>query len=336
MRRPHCAERGGGKGPSSCVVESPYRRERILTPVGAGSTEGLAGSAYAGEMQSPDESKRRPLSSLRHRIARAAGRAAQSMDLDADSALQSARTTLEWSIRHRGPDSSMAIKAKSEVAHQLERFGRYNEAVELRAEVVAQLQLLLGPEHLSTLAAEAFHAIDLDRLDRHTEARRRFEHVLAGRTDQLGADDPLTLLAMEWLGCNLRRLGDLDESRRLLENAADNYERLGAGQTEECMKTRSHLATTQFEMGHLMEACAQRRRIVGVRTLTLGPDDPSTLNSLEHLASTLQWLDEFDEATLIYQSLLATRIHLLGTDHPETERTRELLSATEKGGKSGL
>lgn len=297
--------------------------------------EGQRDSAYAAEVQSPDESKRKPLSSLRNRMARAVGRAAESMELDPDSALQAAQATLEWSIRHRGPDSSMAIKAKSEVAHRLERLGRYNEAVELRADVVAQLQLQMGTEHLSTLAAEGFHAFDLDRLGRHLEARRVFEHVLAGRTDALGADDPLTLLAMEWLGCNLRRLGDLDESRRLLVNAVDRYERLGAGQTEECVKTRSHLATTQFEMGEFREACEQRRRIVSVRTGTLGPDDPSTLSSLENLASTLQWLDEFDEAKVIYQSLLAKRIRMLGTDHPETERTRGILSALEKGDEPG-
>jgi tetratricopeptide (TPR) repeat protein len=296
--------------------------------------EGPAGSAYAGKVQSPDQSKRKPPSSFRNRIARAAGRAAESMDLDPESALEAARATLEWSIRHRGPDSSMAIKAKSEVAHQLERSGRYDEAVELRADVVAQLQRLLGMEHPSTLAAEGFHALDLDRLGRHIEARPIFEHVLAGRTDGLGADDPLTLLAMEWLGCNLRRLGDLDESRRLLESAVDSYERLGAGQTEECTKTRSHLATTAFEMGQFSEACVQRRRIVSVRTETSGPDDPSTLRSLENLAGTLRWLDEIDEAKLIYESLLEKRIRLLGPAHPETERTREMLSALENGAQS--
>jgi tetratricopeptide (TPR) repeat protein len=280
-------------------------------------------------VQSPDESKRKSLSSLRNRIARAAGRAAESMDLDPESALQASRATLEWSIRHRGADSSMAIKAKSEVAHQLERSGRYEEAVELRADVAAQLRRLLGMEDPSTLAAEGLHAIDLDRLGRPTEARPIFEHVLAGRTDALGADDPLTLLALEWLGCNLRRLGDLDESLRLLESAVDSYERLGAEQIEECTKTRSHLATTAFEMGRFAEACEQRRQIVRVRTETLGPDDPSTLLSLENLAGTLRWLDEFDEAKLIYQSLLEKRIRLLGPAHPETERTREMLITLE-------
>ena len=101
------------------------------------------------------------------------------------------------------------------------------------------------------------------------------------------------------------------------------------------MKTRSHLAMTQFAMGQFTEACEQRRQIVSVRTATLGPDDPSTLNALENLASSLQWLDEFDEAKLIYQSLLAKRIRLLGNGHPDTERTREILSALGDDAGSG-
>jgi hypothetical protein len=285
---------------------------------------------------SSDESKRKSLSSLRNRIARAAGRAAADLDLSGDAALETAQTTLDWAIRHRGPDSSMAIKGKSELAHQLERSGRYDEAVVLRADVVAQLRRLLGGQDPSTLAAEGLHAIDLDRLGHHVEARAMFEHVLAGRTEALGTDDPLTLSAMVWLGCNLRRLGDLDESRQLLASAVDSYERLGAGMTEECTKTRSHLATTEFEMGHFTEACEQRRRIVGVRTETLGPDDAATLSALENLATTLQWLDEIDEARLICQSLLEKRIRVVGVDHVDTERTRVMLGALEHGpGRDG-
>jgi eukaryotic-like serine/threonine-protein kinase len=287
-------------------------------------------------VESPDEPRRKGLSSLRGRIARAAGRAAESADLSPEAALQAARATLDWSIRHRGPDSSMTIKAKSEVAHQLERAGQYDEALALRADVVTQLQGQIGAEHPNTLAAEGLQAFDLDRLGHHTEAQHLFEHVLAGRTTDLGLDDPLTLLAMEWLGCTLRRGGDLSESQRVLQEAVDRYDGLGFGETEECMKTRSHLATTQSEMGQFTEACEQRRLIVAVRTRTLGPDDLSTLSSLENLAGALQWVDEFDEAKLIYQSLLEKRSHLLGVDHPDTVRTSDLLNALEKGSEREL
>ena len=82
---------------------------------------------------------------------------------------------------------------------------------------------------------------------------------------------------MEWLGCTLRYLGDLPESRRLLEEAVVSYTRQGAGETEDCMKAMSHLATTLSQLELVPEACALRRRILEVRNLTLGADDPRTL-----------------------------------------------------------
>ncbi len=162
-----------------------------------------SGAKYAGEVPSTEGSKRGPVPWLRNRISQAAGRAAERMELDPESALQSARATLDWSIRHRGPESAMTVNAKGEVAERLEHLGRYEEALQLRADIVAHLRLHLGTDDPSTLTAEGFEAFDLDRMGRHAEALPLFSHVLTGRKDALGPDDALTLLAMEWLGCSL-------------------------------------------------------------------------------------------------------------------------------------
>jgi hypothetical protein len=279
---------------------------------------------------STEGAKRGPVPWLRNRIAQAAGRAAEKMDLDPESALQSAREVLDWSIRHRGPESTMTVNAKGEVAKRLEQLGRYEEAVHLRTDVATHLRLHLGADDPSTLTAEGFQAFDLERLGRNAEALPLFEHVLMGRIDALGPDHELTLLARGWLGCSLRSVGDLPGSRRQLEDAVARYERQGAGDTEACMKTTSHLATTEFQLGQMMETCELRRHILGVRIRTLGPDDLTTLSSLENLANTLEWIDEIDEAEVIYESLLEKRIRLLGADHPETLRTREMLMAIDR------
>ena len=134
---------------------------------------------------------------------------------------------------------------------------------------------------------------------------------------------------MEWLGCTLRNLGDLPESRRLLEEAVVGYTRQGAGETEDCMKAMSHLATTLSQLELVPEACVLRRRILEVRNLTLGADDPRTLGSLENLATTLLWLDELDEAKVIGQNLVEKRTRLLGADDADTQRARELLAAID-------
>ena len=67
------------------------------------------------------------------------------MDAQPEAALQSARDTLEWSLRHRGPDSPMTLDAKSEVAQKLERLGRFDDALTLRAEVATQWRMRRAP-----------------------------------------------------------------------------------------------------------------------------------------------------------------------------------------------
>jgi tetratricopeptide (TPR) repeat protein len=254
-------------------------------------------SIYAERVARPEESKRGPIPWLRNRVSEAAHRAIDKADAEPELALQSAQTTLSWSLRHRGPNSAMTVNAKGEVAELLERLGRFDEALQLRSDIATHHRLQLGAEAPSTLTAEGFQAFDLERLGRHAEALPHFEHVLEGRTNALGPDDTSTLLAMEWLGCTHRSLGNLEESRRLLQEAVGRYERQGSGETEDCMMTMSHLATTLFQLEQYHEAGARRRHIFEVRSRTLGPNDPTTQRSLQSLDATLRRIEEFDGST---------------------------------------
>ncbi len=82
----------------------------------------------------------------------------------------------------------MTLDAKGEVAQKLERLGRFDDALTLRAEVVTQWRNAVGADDPHTLAAEALQGFDLDRLGRHAEARPLFEHVVAARTSALGRE----------------------------------------------------------------------------------------------------------------------------------------------------
>ena len=95
------------------------------------------------------------------------------------AALRSAWDTLEWSLRHRGPDSPMTLDARAEVAQKLERLGRFDDALTLREDVVTQWRSAVGADDPHTLAAEALQAFDLDRLGRPAGPRPLFERVVA-------------------------------------------------------------------------------------------------------------------------------------------------------------
>jgi tetratricopeptide (TPR) repeat protein len=226
------------------------------------------------------------------------------MEAEPEVALESAQTTLSWSLRHHGPDAPLTVNAKREVAELLERGDRFDEALQLRDEVATSLRLQLGVDDPRTLEAEEFQGLILERLGRHAEALPHFEHVLSVRRDALGSDDLSTLLTMDRLGCVQRSLGSLEESRRLLQEAVDRYQRLEAGETEESMRTVSHLATTLFQLERVSEARDLRKHLYEVRNRILGPDDPATLSSLESFVAMLRWIGEPEESIAIYQNLL--------------------------------
>ena len=264
-----------------------------------------------------------------------AGRSPRVWKLDPDSALLADQNTLEWSIRHRGPGSATTLNAKGQVAVRLEQLGRYDEALQLRAEVTGYLRSHLGTEHVSTLTAGRTAGFrpgptwSAWRSSASVRTRCRWSDR------RVGSESPATLLAMDWLGCTLRSIGNLPESRRLFEDAVDRYEKSGGGETEECLTTTAHLASTLFQLDRLSEACELRRHILDVRNRTLGPDDPVTLNSFERLANALQWIHELDEARVIYENLLARRVRLLGADHPDALRTKELLVSMDRDLETG-
>src|ERR1700722_14804006 len=126
-------------------------------------------------MPTPPSAKRGAVPWLRNRIAEATERAAEKMDSDPESALRSAQSTLDWSIRHRGAESTMTLKARIEVAERLERLGRYEGGAQIGAERATQIRLGLGPGGPSTLAAEGFQALDLVRLGRYDQALPLYE-----------------------------------------------------------------------------------------------------------------------------------------------------------------
>lgn len=131
---------------------------------------------------------------------------------------------------------------------------------------------------------------------------------------------------MEWIGCTQRNLGNLEESERLLVDAVRRYTLIGAGDSDACMKTTAHLATTLFELQRLREASHLQRHIVEVRSRMLGRDDPATLGSLRNLAVTLWSLGDTDEAREVAASVLDRSQRLYDQDDPRIQQAKELMN----------
>jgi Tetratricopeptide repeat len=222
---------------------------------------------------------------LERRFETWARRAAQSQEQSPEESLAQAQDVLEWSIRKKGPDSTFSIKAMNEVANQLSQLERVAEEVSLRQTIVESLRVNVGPEHLSTLSAEWKLATCLMTLDRPEEAAPLLAHVVDGRTSALGPDDTQTLTAMAWNASATKRLGRLAEGRLLQEQVVAGYERRGEGESDQAQLAALNLASTLNELREPEEAARLARSVVDVRSRTLGPDDPKTVDATAFLAS---------------------------------------------------
>ena len=214
-----------------------------------------------------------------------AHRQTKHLEQDPEELLQQAQDVLRWSIRKNGPDSTFTIRAMNEVANQLSQLERVAEEISLREKIAEGLRSTVGPEHASTLNAEWKLATCLMMLDRPEDAEPLLSHVVAGRAIALGEDDVQTLAAVAWSANAAKKLGKLDEARLMQELVVKAYELREDSEGTQAQLAALNLASTLGELQQFDEAVRLVRDVVDVRTRTLGPEDPRTLDVCQALAS---------------------------------------------------
>jgi eukaryotic-like serine/threonine-protein kinase len=214
-----------------------------------------------------------------------ANRAARSVDDDPDEALKQSQDVLEWARRKKGPDSSFTIRAMNEVANQLSRQGRVDEEVDIRVQLVAALRNNLGVDDDATVNAELKLATCLITLERPADAETLLDHVVTGRSRAHGEDDPQTLAAVAWQASVAKRLGRLEEARTLQQRVVDGYQSRQEFESDQALLADLNLASTLTDLRQFAAACDLLRAVAAVRSRTLGPEDPKTLEVLDVLTS---------------------------------------------------
>ena len=148
--------------------------------------------------------------------------------------------------------------------------------------------------------------------------------------DGLGPDDANTLTAIGWLGHAEKSLGRLEEARSMQEKVVARYEVRGDGQSSKALTAFGNLADTLEKLDEVDEALRIYRHLLDVRSRTLGPDDPKTLDSLQNLAMVLYTnRRDLPEAKVMARSLIEKRTRSLGMDDKKTLRAHDLLDAIE-------
>jgi hypothetical protein len=114
------------------------------------------------------------------------------VDKDPDQLLEMKRGILDRQIRVHGVDGGPTANSRADVAKQLDRMDRHDEARLLWEQIVAAYHRNQGSDDLSTVHYEEWLAVNLIESGRVDEGRVLLEHVYNVRLAALGSEDEAT------------------------------------------------------------------------------------------------------------------------------------------------
>ena len=213
-----------------------------------------------------------------------------------------------------------------EAAGAYKSVGRFDDAVELYEQVLADRMRVLGPDHPNTLEARNNLAGAYDDIGRFSEAIELYERVLADQERVLGPDHPDTLTTRNNLAVAYHSAGRFGEAIELCERVLFERERVLGSDHPDTLITRNNLAGAYKDVGRFGEAIELYKRVLADQERILAPDHPDTLTARNNLAVAYRYVGRFGEAIELFERVLADRVRVLGPDHPDTLTTRNNLA----------
>ncbi|MFG2290956.1 tetratricopeptide repeat protein [Streptomyces sp. NPDC048595] len=215
-------------------------------------------------------------------------------------------------------DHRAALTGRLEAAHALGRQGRYFDAHQRYAEVLADQQRALGPDHPDTLGCRHHLARNLGRLGRLEDCLAMTREVAEARARVLGARHPDTLTTRCELARVLGKLGNWAAALQIHQQvAAARAAALGPDHPD-TLAARYEVGIGLGRLGRNAEALALYRDLIAARTRTQGATDPDTLRARHGLGVNLGQLGRWQEALAEAREVAAARERALGPDHPDT------------------
>lgn len=242
-----------------------------------------------------------------------------STSADYNSALTVANDLIrKWSAVS-GPEHPDVIEAKLEHTNTLRELGRYDQATELNAEVLATAEKVLGPNEDATLRALRGSAADLRALGDFREALRRDEEALHRYEQKYGSEHPGTLRAVNNLALDYGLMSDYSRARELHDLAYSGWQRQGGGAVKSSMvNALNGLARAVRLSGDYSEACDLGADAYAIGQEALGPEHNWTLRTGRDLSIALRRYGDFEQAEELAAQIQERCVRLYGLKSPDT------------------
>ena len=224
-------------------------------------------------------------------------------------------------LRHQGKGvlgSESRGHLQYHVSWFLQRFGRFEAAIEYISESYNIFVALLGDEAKAVLRSLMLMAVVLQYRGKYEEAEAMNRRALAGWEKELGVDHPNTWASVSNLASALVIRGKYVEAEEMTRRAlAVREKELGWDHLETFMSI-GNLALVLHSRGKDEEAEIMNRRALAGYEKELGGNHPYTLTSVNNLAVVLRCRGKYDEAEIMSRRALAGREKKLGMDHSDT------------------
>ena len=220
-----------------------------------------------------------------------------------------------------GPASpALAQSSKLETLEQkvmeLNRAGRYAEAVPLAQQVVAIEEQTLGPDHPDVAIALSYLASLYSSQGLNGDAVPLLQRSLAIREQALGPNDLQVAMAANNLGAAFNELGRYAEAEPLLKRALAIREKALGPNDPDLAATLNNLAYLYDLQSRYAEAETLYKRSVTAYEKALGPDHPQTAMAVKNLAEVYRHAGRYNDAEPLYKRAVAAFQKSLGADHP--------------------
>jgi tetratricopeptide (TPR) repeat protein len=200
------------------------------------------------------------------------------------------------------------------------------QAILIGEPLIADLERVLGPDHLDALRPRSNLANAYREAGRTGEAIALHEQVLADRERVLGPDHPDTLASRDNLAVAYAEAGWTGEAITLHEQVLADRERVLGPDHPDTLQSRNNLANAYQAAGRTGQASALHGQALAAFERVLGPDHPDTLQSRNNLAVACAEAGRTGEAITLLGQVLADRERVLGPDHPGTLASRDNLA----------
>ncbi|MFD5186841.1 FxSxx-COOH system tetratricopeptide repeat protein [Streptomyces sp. NPDC058357] len=232
------------------------------------------------------------------------------------------RAAVDHLRAERGAQDLEHLRAAGGLAADLRGLGRYDEALEMSAWLLAAYRELLGDQDSRTLSAQNNLGASLRLLGRYEEALEHNGRTLEARRQLLRPRHSWTLYSEINYATDLRLLGRYADALSL-QNQSVRVHRLVMGpDNPQTLRAEHNLALCQYRAGERAKAATLFTRVLERSERVLGESDPLTMMFAASQSFFAREHADIDQARAISERVVDGYVDMLGEEHPYVAGTR--------------